>query len=116
MKVKSTERLAVLFALAVVTLSFMPDGLAQISNDETCPQLCADVRNSCDLKCFSPNWHAFFDNCTQQSSFKDCNDSWTRKNATTGVSPAKLVEAKCAKECDPALITCMTDCFANYRH
>jgi hypothetical protein len=112
MKVKSTKKLATLVGLVVFILSFMPDGLAQISDGETCPQLCADVRNSCDLKCFSPNWHAFFNNCLQHSSFKDCNDSWTSKDPTTGLSPAKQFEAKCAIQCDPALITCMADCFA----
>jgi hypothetical protein len=112
MKVKSIKKLVTLAGLVVLTLSFMPDVLAQISGGETCPQICADVRNSCALKCFSPNWESFFSNCLRHSSFSACNDSWTSKNPTTGLSPAKQFEAACAKECDPALISCMTNCFA----
>jgi hypothetical protein len=47
------KKLLTLVGLVVLTLSFMPNGLAQISGGETCPQLCADVRNSSALKCFS---------------------------------------------------------------
>src|SRR5260370_37481527 len=52
MKMKM-KKLLTLDGVGVLTLSFMPNGLEEISGGETCPQLCADVRNSSALECFS---------------------------------------------------------------
>src|SRR5438132_14029934 len=99
MKLKSIKKVRTPIGLVLLTLSFARVCLAQISTGETCPQICADVRNSCALKCFSPDWEPFFNNCLQHSSFRACNDSWRSKNPTTGLSPAEQFESTCAKHC-----------------